>query len=588
MHIAFLSNQDPKDIHLWSGTTNHIYKTLCSRHKVDWLGGGILQGAKWYHHYIGAKDKFYPENYTHFFSRILSPAINRGGYDAVFIRDYYLGVGLKTDALKVYVTDATFDLFRDYLGIDNQNYASLAEDTERTLFEEMDLLVFSSHWAMGNAVSHYGVAGEKCCVIPFGANIPDPVDISEEMNTDACNLLFIGRNWEKKGGPKVLETYRILRSRGMAASLTIIGSEPKVNIKDPNVKVIPYIDKFDPLQLKDLDRLFRRSHFLVQPTTYDAFGICFCEASAYGIPSIAANVGGVSEPVRKGKNGYLLPQDAAPSDYANLIYSIFQDKAAYMELRKSSRQEYLLRLNWNAWINNVDKYMKRTLERKEQEEDEDFYIPVYAINLKERKDRRLNLQKQFEGKDEFRLTIMEAVKDADGRLGLWMSMKAIVKTAMNNDEDIIIICEDDHEFTRDYSLEYMLNNIVAASKLGLDMLSGGIGGYGQAVRISGNLYWTDWFWCTQFVILFKPIYKKILDYQFKTGDTADGILSKITFNRAVMFPFISVQRDFGYSDVTETNDRIKGLISNHFKSTQVKLGIVQKAYEHFYSKGMQS
>ena len=37
MKIAFLSNRDPNDVHLWSGTTRHIYQMLSKYHDVVWL-----------------------------------------------------------------------------------------------------------------------------------------------------------------------------------------------------------------------------------------------------------------------------------------------------------------------------------------------------------------------------------------------------------------------------------------------------------------------------------------------------------------------------------------------------------------------
>ena len=56
--------------------------------------------------------------------------------------------------------------------------------------------------------------------------------------------------------------------------------------------IIPYLDKSQPEHFgKDFCKIFAgSSFFLVLPTEFDAFGIVFCEASAYAVPSIAANV----------------------------------------------------------------------------------------------------------------------------------------------------------------------------------------------------------------------------------------------------------------------------------------------------------
>lgn len=102
---------------------------------------------------------------------------------------------------------------------------------------------------------------------------------------------------------------------------------------------------------------------MVLPTEFDAFGIVFCEASAYGVPSIAANVGGVSRPIRGGKNGFLLSPNATPEDYAEKIKSVFRDKESYIELRKSSRKEYETRLNWNVWREKVNEILEETVEK---------------------------------------------------------------------------------------------------------------------------------------------------------------------------------------------------------------------------------
>jgi len=60
--------------------------------------------------------------------------------------------------------------------------------------------------------------------VEFGANIPTPSDYKIDIQTDICNLVFIGKNWQKKGGDKVLGAYRKLKSDGFRCTLTIIGS----------------------------------------------------------------------------------------------------------------------------------------------------------------------------------------------------------------------------------------------------------------------------------------------------------------------------------------------------------------------------
>ena len=204
-------------------------------------------------------------------------------------------------------------------------------------------------------------------------------------------------------------------------------------------------------------------------------------------------------------------------------------------------------------------------------------ISTYIINLKERTDRLNYVLSQFAGKPEFDIHCIEACTHSIGAVGLWHSIVKIIKKANDSDDDVIIIVEDDHTFTDNYDRDRFIQNVIDAAGQGVELLSGGIGGFGNAVPITSERYWIDWLWCTQFIVLYRPIFKKIMDYEFKDTDTADGVLSEITSHKMVLYPFISIQKDFGYSDVTRANDEISGKITEHFKQANEKMNIYHQA-----------
>jgi hypothetical protein len=211
-----------------------------------------------------------------------------------------------------------------------------------------------------------------------------------------------------------------------------------------------------------------------------------------------------------------------------------------------------------------------------------FYIPTYIINMKDRNDRRLHIEKQFYGRSEFEPIYVEACMHEKGTIGLWQSMVKVVKMAKEREDDIIIICEDDHMFTAEYNKDYFFTNLIESDRQGVEILSGGIGGFGYVVPVAPNRYWVDWFWCTQFIVVFKSLFHKILDYEFKENDTADGVLSVLSNYKMTIYPFISVQKDFGYSDVTVGNNENVGLITRHFAYTNLRLSNMHSV-SHFYN-----
>ncbi|MGO4294263.1 methyltransferase domain-containing protein [Chitinophaga sp. RAB17] len=199
-------------------------------------------------------------------------------------------------------------------------------------------------------------------------------------------------------------------------------------------------------------------------------------------------------------------------------------------------------------------------------------IATYIINLKKRPERLQHVLGQFQGREEFNVHIIEAIEHPVGNFGLWQSIKKAILLAKESGEDVALICEDDHHFTSSYSESYLVSSIVNGAKVGLDILSGGVGGLGRIFPAAPYLLWVDWFWCTQFIVVYSKFYDTILESEFSEKDTVDGKLSALTGLKAVTYPFMSVQKDMGYSDVTNNNNVNRGLINRHFEEAASRIG----------------
>jgi glycosyltransferase involved in cell wall biosynthesis len=216
-------------------------------------------------------------------------------------------------------------------------------------------------------VRDYGVDEAKVRVLPYGANlerVPAREDALAPKPEGPLTLLWLGVDWERKGGPIALETVRLLRAGGTDARLVVVGCVPPGGADAEAVRVLPRLDKGVPAQAAELERLLRESHFLFLPTRADCYGIVFCEASAYGTPSIATDTGGVPGAVHEGRNGHLLPLGADAGAYTSLIREIWDEPARYHALCASSRALYDERLNWDAWGKEVGRMMEELIEQR--------------------------------------------------------------------------------------------------------------------------------------------------------------------------------------------------------------------------------
>lgn len=320
------------------------------------MGGEILGQLQMYQRGNFRSNTVDHERYLKVVGRLLSERIDRLNYDLVFFGDNYFVPYLKCKIPIVRISDVTFQQFKDYLNYTDKKKVERTIEIERLALNNYTHTIYPSEWIKQKTVEYYSINPDTIDVIEFGANIPAPFDFQIKIDMHVCNLVFIGKIWKKKGGDKALGAYRKLKAEGFPCTLTIIGSVPDVHPDpdtDPDLTIIPFLNKSKPDDLSRLCRIFYKSHFLILPTEYDAFGIVFCEASAFAMPSVATDVCGVSQPVREGVNGYLLPPDATGEDYAEKIRSVFSDKEKYLELRASSRREFETRLNWHVWSKRV-------------------------------------------------------------------------------------------------------------------------------------------------------------------------------------------------------------------------------------------
>ena len=74
-------------------------------------------------------------------------------------------------------------------------------------------------------------------------------------------------------------------------------------------------------------------------------------------------------------------------------------------------------------------------------------IPTFIINLRSRVDRKAHILKEFLGHEEFDVIIAEACEHKIGAIGLWNTIKHIIKDLVRKEDEFVLVCEDDHMFT---------------------------------------------------------------------------------------------------------------------------------------------
>jgi glycosyltransferase involved in cell wall biosynthesis len=211
----------------------------------------------------------------------------------------------------------------------------LPEDRPLPWLEQyLTRILLSSRCLRIVAMSQYAVrqfnkqhAGKQCA-----ARLLDKVEVihpglhprrhePKEKIGNALKLLFVGKDYFRKGGPAVVRAHRILRQRGVPVETTIVSAlrwspsdyigppDPVGTEKALEELAVPELKLFKGLPNASVRELMGNSDFLVFPTFHETYGYVSLEALAAATPVITTATAAQSEIVEDGRSGFLLPFD---------------------------------------------------------------------------------------------------------------------------------------------------------------------------------------------------------------------------------------------------------------------------------------
>lgn len=374
MKLAIASLGNPTEIETWSGIPANIcYGLMALGHEVVPIHL-CLPKEPWYYnwlrrYYFRSQKKWFlstvEESVLKEIGRALDEGVNKSQPDVVLVihGDWLAYTTFQQPACIIH--DTTFATLVDYYPAFTNlatRSVKLGNLMYRRALDRADAAVFSAKWASESAVREYQASPSKIFTIPFGANLMDLPDkemvgkwIEERSQSDDCNFLFLGIDWQRKGGPDALRFVMELNRLGIKSQLTIVGCSPNIPTECKGyVNEVGFLKKSVPTEAKVLSKILEQSHALLLPSLAECFGCVYCEANAFGLPALGRNTGGVSEIIKEGKNGLLLKSGESPEHFATRWANIWKDLSNYKALAQSSRSEYDERLNYKRFLRELE------------------------------------------------------------------------------------------------------------------------------------------------------------------------------------------------------------------------------------------
>lgn len=229
-----------------------------------------------------------------------------------------------------------------------------ALEFERRVYNSMERVFTFSQYLRDSIVKNYGVADERVTVLGSGINLDNIPEPAAGKRYDSQEILFIGVEFERKGGPQLLQAFRAVRDAYPAAVLHLVGPR-KLRIAPPldaNVQYHGFLDKRVPHDRELLQELFQRASLFVMPSLYEPFGIAPLEAMANGIPAVVSNGWALPELVTPGVTGELVEVGSA-SDLAERIKALLASPERLQQMGEQGRREVLARYSWNNVVERL-------------------------------------------------------------------------------------------------------------------------------------------------------------------------------------------------------------------------------------------
>jgi glycosyltransferase involved in cell wall biosynthesis len=196
---------------------------------------------------------------------------------------------------------------------------------ERELFNRAVAVLPWSNLAAQSVFKDYEIPREKVHILPPSLEMPPH---RKQPKHDLPRALFVGADFNRKGGDVLLESFKSFRGQLELDILT----RSKVP-SEAGVRLWRNIEAHTP----EWESLWHDANFFIFPSQLETFGIVLVEAMAFELPVISSRAGAADEILDYGKAGYLLEATTA-DDLASCIDGVLSDFPTALKKARAGRK----------------------------------------------------------------------------------------------------------------------------------------------------------------------------------------------------------------------------------------------------------
>lgn len=164
-------------------------------------------------------------------------------------------------------------------------------------------------------------------------------------------ILFIGKDFRRKGGFITYEAFKLLREQDEQVELYVIG--PKEN---PIANPVDGYHFVGQIPFNEEAKYYNMCDVFCMPSYFEAYGLVFIEALTFGLPCIGRNCYEMPYFIQDGETGLLLKHDD-PHELASLMLQVLRDDK-YAKNVAAHHDQYLHDYSWDAVAERMAKVIR--------------------------------------------------------------------------------------------------------------------------------------------------------------------------------------------------------------------------------------
>lgn len=225
---------------------------------------------------------------------------------------------------------------------------------EQEVNSGLDKIFTMSEYLRESFIKDYDMPPDKVISIGAGINLDFFPECNLNKDYSKLNIVFIGIDFERKGGFDLIKAFKIVREKLPNATLHIVGPHNRIQgISDlSGVVWHGFLDKSKTKDAEKLNSIFAVASLFVMPSLYEPFGIAPLEAMAHEIPCIVSNAWALPEIVLDNICGRLV----TPGNWeeiAETMISLLKCPSTLEKFGKAGRQHVENNFTWKKVVGRL-------------------------------------------------------------------------------------------------------------------------------------------------------------------------------------------------------------------------------------------